>query len=382
MRALPTFAGLRKIGVTLAVLVVLATALAGAGTAYGSAAKPTVWKWSKGVKLPGVTGSSVLGQLSCPSTSFCILDGQKSLTKSGNVSGVWWSSDPTGGASKWHFVHIAGFQPSGASISCSKAGNAYDCAMVGTTPGGGGVLYQTGHPNGSSWGTVTIDTNLVQAVSCWVNVQCAELDDQGTVLTTTGTTITSTASVFPEDAGFNDIWSIGCAPYKSGKTLCAAAAQGASDSIAWSTDPASGKWHKEHVGGSSDFDLVDCATYSLCIATEGESDLVPRIGLSFAPSKAGTWKSFKVPFKGFIENLSAVTCESATLCVFSGHNSSGNFVYVSTKPSASLSAWHESALQDGKASDYLSTAAGISCPSAKECVLVSGGGEIVIGKPS
>jgi hypothetical protein len=70
------------------------------------------------------------------------------------------------------------------------------------------------------------------------------------------------------------------------------------------------------------------------------------------------------------------------LCVFSGHNSSGNFVYVSTKPSASLSAWHESALQDGKASDYLSTAAGISCPSAKECVLVSGGGEIVIGKPS
>jgi hypothetical protein len=329
------------------------------------------------VKLPAVSGSTVFSGISCPTVSLCIAVG----TVHPYDSGIWWTTHPGGKASAWHYLRLGKtFGPTG--VDCDKAGRAVDCAVSGIS----GLVWQSAQPT-KGLGSADVDLYTLLGVSCWVNVQCAELDITGSVLTTAGATVTGGGSAFPGDAAeFDGGGNISCAPFRQGlNTFCATVDSNTNDSVAWSTDPKGGKWQRGKIAGKHDLDLIECPANAVCVALEGANQGSDGIGISHNPAKGhsfpSTFKSFKLPGSdpGAFEELSALTCESTTLCLVGGHNSKvGNFVYVSTHPSIP-SSWHRSILNDGAKSDGFTSASGIACPSTKLCVLISGEGRLVVG---
>jgi hypothetical protein len=81
---------------------------------------------------------------------------------------------------------------------------------------------------------------------------------------------------------------------------------------------------------------------------------------------------------GFAGGVTAVDCNPDSLCLASGIGAKGNFVLVSTKPTAKFSSWHAYKLNDGTDSD--SGAGGIACPTDKFCLIISQAGRVVQGR--
>jgi len=108
------------------------------------------------------------------------------------------------------------------------------------------------------------------------------------------------------------------------------------------------------------------------------------VGVSSAPKGGESWiktvKQFAVPesVAGFVGGVTAVDCNRDSLCLASGNGAKGNFVLVSTRPTAKFSSWKSYKLNDGKDSD--SGAGGIACPTDKFCLIVSQEGRVVQGR--
>jgi hypothetical protein len=295
--------------------------------------------------------------------------------------GTWWTSHPGGKASSWHYLRLGKtFGPT--ALDCDRAGTAIDCAVSGID----GLVWQGSHPT-KGLGSADVDLYSLIGVSCWVNVQCAELDITGSVVTTAGATVTGGGSAFPADAAqFDGGGNISCAPFKPDHNpFCVTVDSNGDDGVAWTTNPTGGAWQRGRVAGKHDLDAIECPASGVCVALEGANQGTDGIGVSHNPAKgrsfASAWKSFKLPLSdpSAFEELSALTCESTTLCLVGGHNSKvGNLVYVSTHPSI-RSSWHRSLLNDGAKKDDFSSATAIACPSTKLCVLISGEGRLVVG---
>jgi hypothetical protein len=271
------------------------------------------------------------------------------------------------------------------------AGAHTDCAMVGWQPVGGvwqdsygGSIFQSGTPTAANWGPALVDTDQngdLSAVSCWVNVQCASLDDAGNVLTTAGATVTSGPTpLWPQDSGFSGIWAINCAHGTKPNPFCAAVNQSASHSIAWSTDPAKGTWRVQAVPVPRGDLLwhIACASAGACVVAEsndvgaGYARIAVSHGDTAGKSWAGTFKGFDLFPKDSGAGVSAVTCEAAKLCFAAGVSSKGSFVSVSGNPAVPAS-WHTYLIKGG----WLPFS--MSCPTAKLCVVISGNGHFVVG---
>lgn len=387
--------GLQLIGVVAVLTAAVGILLTGAATAGASqktsrgSRASSGWTWSKGQSLPGASNVSVIEGLSCPSSSLCLIPANRN-GKTG--TGVYWSHNPAGGASAWHFLAVAA--PFGGDISCDKVeGTSYYCDVAGNS------LWTSGAPT-TGWNAVdlagaysTPTYTPLGAVSCWVNVECVEADESGNILSTDAALVKSgPVLVFHTESGGGQ--SVSCAPFRSGANVFCAAVDsnpgsgGHDGEVAWSTDPSSGTWITGDTTDGSDLVKIACPSDALCVALEGGAGDEAYIGVSSdratGKSWAKTWKAVDVPARtagGFSPELTALTCYSDSLCAVSGHNSSGNFVYTSTHPAATLSAWTESMLDDGAASDSYTSAAGVACPSASECVVVSGEGQVSVGKP-
>jgi hypothetical protein len=369
-------------------VVVTVVAVAAGSLSFASLASAKGgWKWSKGQSLPGSSDSSVIEGLSCPSTSLCLIpanqDGQSD-------TGVYWSSDPTDGAGAWHFLAVAA--PFGGDIACDEvSAGSYYCDVAGNS------LWTSGSPT-AGWNAESFqnyyDTSTytaLGAVSCWVNVQCIEADGSGNIFSTDAAAVQSgPVAVFPQ---LNDYAgpSVGCAPFKQGESVFCAAVEsnpgsnGRGGEVAWSTDPASGTWTTGDTTGGSDLTSIVCANDALCVALEGGAGESAYIGVTHDAASgttwAQTWKAVHVPTVGsFAPTLSALTCNSDSLCAISGQNTRGNFVYISRHPAAKLSAWTKSKLHDGGSLSLDTSAAGIACPSLSECIVVSGEGQVSVGK--
>ena len=368
-----------RVGSVLALFATAVGVLALAATAQASS---QMWKWSKGYKLHGASASAVVAGLSCPSTKLC-------LATVGDIhgrGGVFWSTKPTAGASSWHFDQFA------APITGAPGALACDstkfCAIAGPD------YWDTGDPTSKSeWNLSTTaalgDSYGLGAVSCWVNIQCAVLDEGGGVLTIKGAEVISgPTTIFGTQSSVNGI---SCAPHVNGKNpFCAAVddttpTSGRGGDVAWTTDPTSGDWQTANIKGGSSLENIDCPSDGFCVAIEGGNGGLGYVGVAKSGSQgsgwAGAWKAFKLPSE---ENATVETCRSASFCAVSGAtlfaHRNGNFVYTSTRPSASKSAWHRSTLNDGSSTDLGTAAAGMSCPSAKECFVISGDGEISVGR--
>lgn len=379
---------IRWLAVSVAV-VGLAVSAAGAAGAYTShpgavPAKAASWKWTKGVKLPDVKASSVVSGLSCPSTKLCVATATISTSGAHGNNGVWWTTNPLAKKPKWHYERINAQKNGGqtlyfisGAITCNVAGSHDECAIAS-----GGNIWQTSNPT-KGWGGAAIDTYLLEGEACWVNVHCLSSDDQGYILTTEGATVLGSAQPILPPSGSDLGTALGCAPYRSGRNPFCVEVAGNSQ-IAYSTDPASGTWHAGKVHGAAEIDEVSCATNTLCVFSEDLGGAEPVVGVSSAPKGGESWiktvKQFAVPesVAGFVGGVTAVDCNRDSLCLASGNGAKGNFVLVSTRPTAKFSSWKSYKLNDGKDSD--SGAGGIACPTDKFCLIVSQEGRVVQGR--
>jgi hypothetical protein len=377
-----------------AVLVPLALIAAPAAASAAVPASRTAaphWVWSKSYKLPGRGKAHGIGGISCPSAHLCVAD---ATGVGGGPYGIYYTTDPAGTASRWHFKSFS--EPfagadGGDDVSCDVAGAHTDCAMVGWQPVGGvwqdsygGSIFQSGTPTAANWGAALVDSDEngdLSAVSCWANVQCASLDDAGNVLTTAGATVTSgPTALWPQDSGFSGIWAIGCAQGVKPNPFCAAVDQSAAHSVAWSTDPSGGHWHVRAVPVPRGYLLwhVACASAGLCVVAEnddtgeGGARIAVSHGDTAGKSWAGTFKGFDLFPKDVSAGVSAVTCEASKLCFAAGKSSKTSFVSVSKTPGIRAS-WRTYPIKGS----WLPFS--ISCPTTKVCVVMSGNGNFVVG---
>jgi hypothetical protein len=384
----------RRGGRLIAVAVMLAastgialTASAGASQRASVTSHATaVWKWSRGQALVGSSDASVIEGLSCPSVHLCLIPANRNGQ---TATGVYWSIDPAAGARSWHFLPVA--SPFGGDIACDEVGaNSYYCDVAGNS------LWTTGSPT-TSWNPesfanyYTSDYTALGAVSCWANVQCVEADGSGNFFQTNAAVVQSgPVAVFPQLVDYAAP-SVSCAPLGQGTNIFCAAVEanpgsGGGGEVAWSNDPASGTWTTDDTTGGADLKDIDCPSVTLCVALEGGAGDAAYIGVSNTPPSGATWgqtwRAVNVPVSGgFDPTLSSLTCYSDTLCAISGQSTTENFVYISRHPTASLAAWTKSKLLDGSTQDSGTSAAGIACPSPAECIVVSGEGQVSVGRP-
>jgi hypothetical protein len=346
------------------------------------------WKWSKTYKLAGSARKKGIGGISCPTVHLCVADAS-------GANGIYYTTDAAGAATKWHFRKFS--EPfagadGGDDVSCTLDEGVTNCAMVGWQPVGGvfgdsygGSIFQSGQPTKANWGAALISTETngdLGAVSCWVNVQCASLDDAGSVVSTQGATVTSGPTpLWPQDTGFSGIWAINCARGIHPNPFCAAVDQNSAHTIAWSTDPADGKWHIAAVPVPRADQLwhIACGGAGVCVVAEnndtgsGHARIAVSRGDTARKSWAKSFKAFDLFPKDSGAGVSAVTCEAAKLCFAAGESAKHSFVSVSSNPAAPGS-WHTYPIKGHMA------AYSMSCPTSKVCVLMSGNGEFVVGK--
>jgi hypothetical protein len=385
-------------GIVLVLTVVVGLFAAPAG-ASGPKAAPA-WKWTKEFSLGSITGlkkSQPYGAygLTCPSSKLCVVPMAGTGVKAPYFSpaGDFFTKTPAKGASGWKFSkwnedYAPGDSLSVESVACDPAGAKADCIIAGREPvpgsfneSYGATVFQTGQPTDANWGAADVDSSSAGfgGVSCWANVQCAEIDDNGVVYTTAGATVTSAKSVFPGDAGFAGIWSIGCAPYLSGQHnfFCAAVDQNAGGSIAWTVNPGQSdtKWKVVNLKhGDTLFDVA-CYRPGTCIINNNGS-LVATTGDTAAGSWVRGFKKITLP-KGVSGSISTLAC-NAELCAVAGRASKvGQYVSISTNPyrgrwqTIPLSKTGKTVLRDGIAF--------VSCPTVKLCVVGNADGQTTVG---
>lgn len=331
-----------------------------------SAAAAPKWKWSKPTPLPHAPENTA--GVSCPTTKFCAATGEVGYFGSSKATqGVFWTTNPRGGSSSWHYLalenqsqpQLSASEEPFNSVSCVKPGSASPyCAATD----GFANLWQTGDPElGKPWSQSIPDDVAMQQVSCWP-ARCGMIDVDGNAVITVGANPQNETNVFkfPSQQKPGDfVGSISC----DNSDFCAAV-EGGTDKIGWTKDPtgSSPGWRTSTVSGHPDLGQIACPTDKLCVATEGLHHK-PALGVSHNPAGGGgTWKSATLPKDD--TSLFGITCESASFCAAGGASQGGNgatFVLISTNPAGRASAWHRFTLP-------LKSFWGLSCPTTSECV--------------
>jgi hypothetical protein len=357
------------------------------------------WKWTKAFNLGRVTGiKKNVGYetdgLSCPTTSICIVPMVGTSYKHPNTpAGDFYTTDPAKGSSHWKFANwkLSDYAPGDTlsiqAISCIPAGKHTDCNIAGRTPvpgsynaSYGATVFQTGTPTAANWGASEVDQKSpgFGTVSCFVNAQCAEIDDQGAIWTTAGASMTSDVSVFPADAGTSGIWWVGCAQWQQGQGnfFCAAVDQNAAGSIAWSTNPGSSdtKWTVGHIKHGTLFSVA-CQKPGVCII-DNDGELIATNGDTKGKSWTHSFKKITLP-DGVGRTILTVDC-NAKLCAVAGDSAKiGQYIAISTNPYhghwsvTRLSKTHKTVLKD--------SITNVSCPTVKLCVVDNAYGQAAVG---
>jgi hypothetical protein len=357
------------------------------------------WRWTKAFALGHITGLKRRVEygtygLACPTTHLCVvpMDGTSVNPPYNSPAGDFYTTDPAKGPKGWKLRkwtkddYAPGDTLSNDNIACAPAGAHTDCNIAGREPGAGSdtesygaAVFQTGTPTVGNWGQALVDDSSpgFGAVSCFVNVQCAEIDDNGNIFTTAGATVTSDVSVFPADAGFSGIWWIGCAPYQSGQHnfFCAAVDQNGRGSIAWTVNPGDPdtKWSVGHVKHGTLFNVA-CWRPGTCIINNN-GELIVTSGDTKSKSWVHSFKKVTLP-QGVGRTVATIDC-NAKLCAAAGQSVKlGQYVAIATNPHGHwsvvpLSTKHKAVLHDGISN--------ISCPTTKLCVVDNGDGQVTVG---
>jgi hypothetical protein len=358
------------------------------------------WKWSAPFSLgkhSHLKKNQPYGTygLVCPTTHLCIepMAGTRITAPLYSPAGDFITTTPARGASgwrlsKWDEDYAPGDSLSPDNVACAPAGNRTDCIIAGREPAPGGVnnsygatVFQTGTPTVANWGAALVDDNSpgFGAVSCFVNVQCAEIDDQGTIYTTAGASVTSAVSVFPADADVSGIWAIGCAQHTAGEStfFCAAVDQNGRGTIAWTLNPgqADTKWKVVNTKHGDDFFNVACFRPGECLINNGGELLVSH-GATTSASWTKTFKKVTLP-KGVGRSVATLSCNDK-LCAVAGDAANiGQYVAISTNPDHGP--WSVIAVGKTKKAVLRDGISNVSCPTTTLCVLTNGYGQVTTG---
>jgi hypothetical protein len=118
-----------------------------------------------------------------------------------------------------------------------------------------------------------------------------------------------------------------------------------------------------NIGGSSGIGDISCPRASLCVAGEGNTNVVTSTNPT---GGASAWTATTLAISSTLKGMS---CPSATLCVGVEH---GNVV-TSTNPTGGASAWTVTNV-DGSNNFFSGS---LSCPTIHLCVAVDGAGNVV-----
>jgi hypothetical protein len=217
------------------------------------------------------TEPNALNEVSCPQPA-------GSLCAAAGVSGIFTSSDPTGGASAWTLV--SGVGGHAHSISCPSASRCV------ASYGSNGEIATSTDPTGGpgTWKVTQVnDPSPIVRLSCPSESLCVGLDEAGNVLTSTSPT------------GGTGGWTI---------------------------------THLDTGGVSS----LSCPSVSFCIAVGGSSVL----SSTDPTGGASAWTLQQEVFFSNETSYGGVACASPLLCVVTGSN---GHVAESTNPTGGAGAW-------------------------------------------
>ena len=303
--------------------------------------------WSK--KQPDGSYTVNGGGVSCPSRSFCDVDGK--LT----------STDPGAGAHARWVLRSEGEAEGSGRVSCVSRSLCVDPLREG------GVEIST-DPTGRTphWSVVKVDEGRETAgISCLATL-CVGLDRHGRTITSTDPAARARSRWSVADVdGFNYLSDVSC----TSAPLCVAVDH--DGTVLTTTDPLGGPgtWRAQDVDGTKLFDAVSCAGESLCVAADRDGDVVT----STDPG-AGVSASWTVARIDGSNALVDVSCATESLCV--AIDDSGN-VLTSTDPRDGPTAtWSVARAVSAPSGGGVFTA--VACPTASLCVAVDYDGQVSV----
>jgi photosystem II stability/assembly factor-like uncharacterized protein len=271
--------------------------------------------WTQGET---VSGSPALNSVACASTTSCVAVGNGAAAYSIN-GGVTWTT-----------VSLPTADTSLLSVSCATSTS---CVSVGVTPGNngplGGALLIT-EDGGNTWKSPQLPApyGAVGSVDCPSSTFCVAVGAQILVSTDGGSTWSNRSVA----GGTGVLRSVSC----QSATTCVAIGPNpsvAQDSKAAAfevvTSDGGATWHDVTLPPSSaTLDVIFCYSGGSCQA-DG-SALAGNAAPTLASTSVGSTWSTVATLNTEMSAVSAVSCGSATTCVYVGSNSSGPVIVASS----------------------------------------------------
>ena len=395
----------------------MATAPMQSPSPTGAANSGAKLRWSTPVRLPNQASfhGSTLGNVSCPSTTFCVfLDDHGNAVSSTtplagatgwtvtnihvsvgpNSSGPWLtglscpsislcvavdndgnvitSADPTGGPSKWRTSRVDGDMYL-TGVSCPSttlcvAVDTFGNVVTSTNPGGGATAWAvTGKARHAS---TPYGQNGFSTVSCATNSLCFAGDYLGNVLASSNPTgglaawtrvrATGSTCTISETGALCEITALSCVI-----GVCVAGDFGGN--LLTSVTPTAGAraWKTTPINTNSNTSLggISCATSGMCVVIKGDGKLLSS---SNPNGGASAWKAVAVDGS---YALTGVSCPTSTFCIAVDTNGS---TVTSTQPLAGVGTAWKVAFVDGS-----NALVDVSCPGPALCIAIDGGDNVL-----
>ncbi|MGO8957639.1 MAG: hypothetical protein ACLQFR_09755 [Streptosporangiaceae bacterium] len=290
-------------------------------------------------KITNVDGAARLFNLACSSASFCL-----AMDSLGRVA---YSTDPAGGAGRWHFS--AGV-PSDADLFAVSCPSPTLCVARDRT--NGLMVAATTHPTNGSlpWQETGVNGKSIEGLSCVKPSFCAVATNYGLVASSSSLAFPSPHWTSANVDGSTQVTDVACASAK----LCLAA-DGAGRTFT-SVDPTggAGAWRSSYIDGANLISSINCPAVSFCAAIGSDGNLLTSTDP--AGGVAADWQKISVP-----SGLSELSCQAKGFCA--GVDGAG--LLTSTDPAGGASSWQQATAP--------ANLAHLSCPSAKLCAAVVSG---------
>jgi hypothetical protein len=290
-------------------------------------------------KITNIDGAARLFNLACASASFCLA--MDSLGR------VVYSTDPAGGAARWHFS--AGV-PGDANLTAVNCLSASLC-LARDRSNNHVIASSTDPTNGSAgWRETVVNGKAIQGLSCVRPSFCAVATAYGFVASTA-----SPASLPPHWTsanidGFTAVTDVGCAS----PGLCLAADE--AGRTLTSVNPTGGAraWRAAHIDGTNLISNINCPTAAFCAVVSSDGNLLTSTDP--AGSVASDWHKISVP-----SGLSDLSCQTKSFCA--GVDGAG--LLTSADPAGSPSSWQQASVPVAMTH--------LTCPGSGLCVAVKVG---------
>ena len=333
----------------------MCAALDGGGNLYFSTTPTTAASWSSASQIPNPGGNFAWTSFSCPTASFCIVDGGNNTN---NIAEIATTTNPAAGASTTWTTAAESSLQSYSRISCSPdASLSAPHAICFAQSATGGV--EVSIDGGAIWTaeTVAAAAGTLDSYSCPADTLCVAGSSLGNVVNSanasSGGSATWSAPVTDVAGGISPV---DLSPQSCSSSSLCVGSDGAGR-ILTSTTPANpSSWGVTMGDPGNSINGLACPSASLCVAIDSAGNVLQSTNPS---GGGGTWSS---PASIDNEKLYLLQCPSASLCVAYGNSGTTNDVLISTNPAGGASTWSKHSFVKSE------RLANLQCPSTSLCV--------------